>query len=149
MSELGTATTHLPIREALPTPFPPELIIGLKQLDFENRTERVESRGLERNRPFGEEIGQFFRSGVKVKLEIATNIGLNGQGNCWEKTPRWPIWRSERDSNSRYGSPTYSSSSLRGAPSFAHAFVNVMSSRVATRWRFFKSKRPPRKAAFQ
>ena len=79
MSELGTATTHLPIREALPTPFPPELITGLKQLDFENRTERVESRGLERNRPFGEEIGQFFRSGVKVKLEIATNIGLTAK----------------------------------------------------------------------
>jgi hypothetical protein len=43
-----------PIREIIPNLFPLKVISSSKQLDFENRTKRVESRGSERNGPFGE-----------------------------------------------------------------------------------------------
>ena len=43
-----------PIREIFPNRFPLTLLTNSKQLDFENRTKRAESRGSERNGRFGE-----------------------------------------------------------------------------------------------
>jgi hypothetical protein len=47
----------LPVREELQIPFSSEFISLLKHSNFENRTEPVESRALERNEPFGEKWG--------------------------------------------------------------------------------------------
>jgi hypothetical protein len=47
----------LPVREELQNPFSSEFISVLKHSNFENRTEPVESRALERNEPFGEKWG--------------------------------------------------------------------------------------------
>jgi hypothetical protein len=51
------------IREIIPNLFPLRLISNSKQLDFESRTKRLESRGSERNRPFGK-IGRSCRSAI-------------------------------------------------------------------------------------
>jgi len=54
-------------------------------------------------------------------------------------------WRSERDSNSRYGF----SFNVCVAPALPTKMPPQMPSRVATRWRFLKSKKPPQRAAFR
>lgn len=42
------------MREIFPNPFSGEAPSRWKQLDFKNRTKWTESRGSEKNRPFGE-----------------------------------------------------------------------------------------------
>jgi len=84
-------------------PHSSEFISRSKHSNFENRTEYAESRALERIEPFGVEGRALpFRS-PESKTEIAANTGLNSQHLRTENRRLQRSWRSERDSNSRYG----------------------------------------------
>jgi hypothetical protein len=94
-------------------------------LDFGNRIKRAESRGLEGNRPFGEEARDTAGRLSEAQVEMTTDAGPNCHGDRLEKTLRGAIWRSERDSNSRYeiegqGSPLYSHTKYTHLPRGAY-----------------------------
>jgi hypothetical protein len=61
----------LPVREELQNPFSSEFMSVLKHSNFENLTEPVESRVLERNEPFGEKWGTLPSRSPEPKSEIA------------------------------------------------------------------------------
>jgi hypothetical protein len=93
-----------PVREKPQNLFPLSLVSNSKRLNFENRTESVESRASERNGPFGENKPALPIRGPEPRLEIAAATGLNCQQIEPENIQPWLNWRSERDSNARYGS---------------------------------------------